>query len=271
MKIPPLSQISLAASWLLLGLLLAMVADPALFTRYSATAGAAVEHLRAPSGAHWFGTDQLGRDVFARIIYGANRTLPAALIAVATGLLAGAGIGALAGAAGGRVDAVLTGLMDVLMSIPELLMSLTIVILLGFGTIHAAIAVGIGQIAGFARIVRGDVTRISAMTFVEAARGGGATFAGVLWRHVLPNCMTSLIGLSVLRYSTAILSIATLGFLGYGAPPPAPEWGLMISEGRDYLATAWWMTTFPGLAVLLVALATTRISRTIVDPAGKRR
>ncbi|ACI52068.1 binding-protein-dependent transport systems inner membrane component [Gluconacetobacter diazotrophicus PA1 5] len=270
MRVPARPGAALAASWLLLGLLLAMVADPALFTRYSATAGAAVEHLRAPGGAHWFGTDQLGRDVFARIVYGAHHTLPAALLAVATGLVCGTFIGALAGAAGGRIDAALTGLMDVLMAIPELLMSLTIVILLGFGTFHAAIAVGVGQIAGFARIVRADVTRVGAMTFVEAARGSGATFAGLLWRHILPNCAASILGLSVLRYSTAILSIATLGFLGYGAPPPAPEWGLMIAEGRDYLTTAWWMTTFPGLAVLLVALAVNRISRTLADPSGPR-
>ncbi|MBB2171798.1 ABC transporter permease [Gluconacetobacter asukensis] len=254
---------TLGISIAFIAMLALMVLCPALFTHYSGIDGAASEHLQAPSARHLFGTDQLGRDVFARVVYGASRTLSAAILAVGVGLGVGGAIGLLAGAAGGRVEAVVMGLVDIMLSIPELLLSLSVLILSGFGTLHAAVAVGIGQLPSLARVVRGDARRIRALEFVEAAYGAGGTFASVVRRHILPNCLTSIASLSVLRFSTAILSISTLSFLGYGAPPPAPEWGLMIADGRNYLATAWWMSSFPGLMALLVALAAHRISHAI--------
>ncbi|NVN11964.1 ABC transporter permease [Nguyenibacter vanlangensis] len=257
--IPP----GLLLAWLFVAMLALMTVWPSGFTHYSGIRGAAAEHLQAPGHRHWFGTDQLGRDMFARVAYGATNTLRAALLAVSIGLTVGAILGLLAGATGGRADSLIMAGVDIVLSIPELLLSLSIVILLGFGTVHAAISVGIAQIAGFARIVRGDALRVRNSEFVEAAYGCGSSHAGVLWRHILPNCLSSAASLAVLRFSTAILSIATLGFLGYGTPPPTPEWGLMIAEGRNYLATAWWMTSFPGLAVLCVSLAAYRISHAI--------
>jgi len=169
-------------------------------------------------------------------------------------------LGLIAGSTGGRVDDGIMRIVDVLLSVPALLLSLAIIIILGFGTINAAIAVGVASIASFARLVRSEVVRVRRSEYVEAAFGSGGRFWQVLWRHVLPNSLTSVIAMAALQFGSAILSISTLGFLGYGAPPPTPEWGLLIAEGRNYISTAWWLTTVPGVVVVLVVLSANRIS-----------
>jgi len=234
---------------------------PGLFTPLSPIEGIAGAQRLAPQADYWLGTDQLGRDVYTRIIYGASHSLSAALVAVAMGLFIGTAIGVIAGAFTGRVESVLMRLVDVLLAIPSLLLSLTVIILLGFGTLNAAIAVGVASIASFARLARGEVVRIRHSDYVEAAFGSGGTFWAVLWRHILPNALTAVLAFATLQFGQAILALSTLSFLGYGTPPPVPEWGLLIAEGRNYLSTAWWLTTFPGLVVIAVVLATNRISR----------
>jgi len=234
---------------------------PGLFTSLSPIEGIAGAQRLAPQADYWLGTDQLGRDVYTRIIYGASHSLSAALVAVAMGLFIGTAIGVIAGAFTGRVESVLMRLVDVLLAIPSLLLSLTVIILLGFGTLNAAIAVGVASIASFARLARGEVVRIRHSDYVEAAFGSGGTFWAVLWRHILPNALTAVLAFATLQFGQAILALSTLSFLGYGTPPPVPEWGLLIAEGRNYLSTAWWLTTFPGLVVIAVVLATNRISR----------
>lgn len=234
---------------------------PALFTGYDPIDGVPADKLQPPSAAHWFGTDAIGRDLYARVVHGAIHSLSGALIAVTVGLALGTLIGVVAGSAGGLLDDILMRVVDVLLSIPGLLLSLSIIILLGFGTVNAAIAVGIGSVASFARLSRSEVVRVRRSDYVEAAFGSGGTFAGVLWRHVLPNSLTAVVGLAALQFGAAILAISTLGFLGYGAPPPTPEWGLLIAEGRNYVATAWWLTTLPGLVVVIVVLSANRISQ----------
>ncbi len=234
---------------------------PGLFTHFSPIEGIAGAQRLAPQADYWLGTDQLGRDVYTRIIYGASHSLSAALVAVAMGLFIGTAIGVIAGAFAGRVESVLMRLVDVLLAIPSLLLSLTVIILLGFGTVNAAIAVGVASIASFARLARGEVVRIRHSDYVEAAFGSGGTFWTVLWRHILPNSLTAVLAFATLQFGQAILALSTLSFLGYGTPPPIPEWGLLIAEGRNYLSTAWWLTTFPGLVVIAVVLATNRISR----------
>lgn len=234
---------------------------PGLFTSLSPIEGIAGAQRLAPQADYWLGTDQLGRDVYTRIIYGASHSLSAALVAVAMGLFIGTAIGVIAGAFAGRVESVLMRLVDVLLAIPSLLLSLTVIILLGFGTLNAAIAVGVASIASFARLARGEVVRIRHSDYVEAAFGSGGTFWAVLWRHILPNALTAVLAFATLQFGQAILALSTLSFLGYGTPPPVPEWGLLIAEGRNYLSTAWWLTTFPGLVVIAVVLATNRISR----------
>ena len=233
---------------------------PGVFAPGDPLTGVPADKLLPPSAAHWFGTDALGRDLFGRVVHGAVHSLSGALIAVTVGLALGTLLGAVAGATGGVVDDVLMRIVDVLLAIPGLLLSLSIIILLGFGTVNAAIAVGLGSVAAFARLMRAEVARVRRTEYVEAAYGSGGTFVAVLRRHVLPNALTPIVALAALQFGTAILAISTLGFLGYGAPPPTPEWGLLIAEGRNYIATAWWLTALPGLVVVAVVLSANRIS-----------
>lgn len=235
---------------------------PGLFTAQSPTETAALA-LQPPSAEHWFGTDATGRDLYARVVYGASQSIIGALIAVIVGLVVGTTVGLAAGSIRGAVDEALMRVIDVLLAIPALLLSLAVVILLGFGTTSAAVAVGVTSIAVFARLARSRVVSVRVTDFVEAAYGSGGTFFGVLWRHILPNSLTPVIALAALQFGSAILQISTLGFLGYGAPPPTPEWGLLIAEGRNYVATAWWLTVLPGLVVVLVVLSTNRLSQAL--------
>ncbi|WP_223586106.1 MULTISPECIES: ABC transporter permease [unclassified Microbacterium] len=233
---------------------------PGVFAPGDPLSGAPADKLLPPSGSHWFGTDALGRDLFGRVVHGSVHSLSGALIAVTVGLGLGTLIGAVAGALGGIVDDILMRVVDVLLAIPGLLLSLSVIILLGFGTVNAAIAVGLGSIAAFARLMRSEVARVRRTEYVEAAYGSGGTFFAVLRRHVLPNSLTPIVALAALQFGTAILAISTLGFLGYGAPPPTPEWGLLIAEGRNYIGTSWWLTALPGLVVVAVVLSANRIS-----------
>lgn len=243
---------------------------PSFFTSADPYAGVPADALQAPSAAHWFGTDPTGRDLFTRVIYGARYSLTGGLVAVGVGLVAGTAIGVIAGSIGTFVDEVLMRIVDVLLSIPGLLLSLSVIILLGFGTTNAAIAVGVTSVASFARLSRSEVVRVRRSDYVEAAFGSGGRWWSVLGRHVLPNSLTPVLALAALQFGTAILAISTLGFLGYGAPPPTPEWGLLISEGRSHLATSWWLTTLPGLVVVLVVLSANRVSGAISTARAAR-
>jgi len=254
---------TLILAWLVVLVVLLWTVVPGWFTDFSATSGVAREKLQAPGGAHLLGTDQLGRDLFARLVYGSVQSVTGALVAVGVGLVVGTLIGLLAGSIGGFLDALLMRVVDVLLAIPSLLLSLSIVIVLGFGTVNAAIAVGVAAVAAFARLTRSEVLRVRRTDYVEAAFGSGGTFGSVLRRHILPNSVSPIIALAAVQFGSAIMAISTLGFLGYGAPPPTPEWGLLIAEGRNYLATSWWLTTVPGAVVVVVVLATNRISRSI--------
>lgn len=256
-------DVTLVLAWAVILVAVAFAVVPGLFTPHSGTVGIAGNQLRAPDAAHWFGTDEIGRDVLARIIYGAVNSLSGAIVAVTVGFVGGTALGLIAGSTGGKVDTIIMRLVDVLLSVPGLLLQLSIIIILGFGTINVATAVGVTTVAGFARLMRSEVIRVRRADYVEAAFGSGGGFAAVLWRHVLPNSLGTVIAFAALQFGTAILAISTLGFLGYGAPPPTPEWGLLISEGRKYLTSAWWLTTFPGLAVILVVLAANRISQSL--------
>ncbi|MDF9718555.1 ABC transporter permease [Serratia marcescens] len=260
--------LTLLLAWAVIALVVLWALAPQLFTAYSGTEGIAGAQRLTPGGAHWLGTDQLGRDLYARMVYGASQTLAGAVVAVALGLVFGTALGLIAGALGGVADDAVMRVVDVLLSIPGLLLSLSIIILLGFGTVNAAIAVGVTSVANFARLARAEVVRVRHSDYVEAAYGSGGSFWAVLWRHILPNSLTSVIAFSALQFGSAILAIATLSFLGYGTPPPTPEWGLLIAEGRNYISTAWWLTTFPGMVVVAVVLAANRISRSL---GGKAR
>ena len=255
--------IGLVLAWAVVVVVVLWALVPGLFTGHNPLVGIPAQKLQAPSLAHWLGTDALGRDLLARIIHGSVHSLSGAFLAVSVGLAAGSAIGVIAGSAGGVLDDILMRVVDVLLAIPGLLLSLSIIILLGFGTTNAAIAVGIGSVAAFARLSRSEVVRVRRTDYIEAAFGSGGRYATVLLRHVLPNSLNAVIGYAALQFGVAIIAISTLGFLGYGAPPPTPEWGLLISEGRNYVATSWWLTTFPGLIVVAVVLAANRISSSL--------
>ncbi len=259
----PRIQPSLVLACLILALAVLWALVPGIFTVYDPIQGLPGQHLGPPTAAHLLGTDSLGRDLYARIVYGAVHSLSGALAAVGIALVAGTALGLLAGSFGGRIETVIMRLVDVMLSIPDLLLSLSIIVLLGFGTVNAAIAVGCTLIAKFARLVRSEVVTVRRSEYVEAAFGSGGTFLKVLWRHILPNSLASVIAFAALQAGWAILQLATLGFLGYGAPPPTPEWGLLIAEGRNYIATAWWLTAAPGLVVVLVVISINRISRAL--------
>jgi peptide/nickel transport system permease protein len=244
---------------------------PGLFTSRDPLKGVPSESFRAPSGAHPFGTDELGRDLYARVVHGAALSLKATLIAVAVAFVVGGLLGLLAGFVGGWVEDLLMRFVDVLLSIPALFLSLALVTALGYGTVKVAIAVGIASVANFARVMRSEVLRVRQAVFVEAARSSGAQWYSVLGRHVLPNAIGPVLVLATLDFGTAILAVSSLSFLGYGAPPPAPEWGTLISDGRNYLANAWWMTTLPGLAIAATVLATNRIARALDGEWDRQR
>ena len=236
---------------------------PGLFTTADPLTGVPRQRLQPPGAAHWFGTDQMGRDLFARVVHGTGRSLTATTIAVAVGLVVGSAIGLVAGFAGRWVDELLMRVVDVLLAVPSLLLSLALVTALGFGTVKIAIAVGVGTVAAFARVMRAEVLRVRTSVYVEAARACGVRWHGVLLRHVLPNAYGPVLVLATLEFGVAVLAVSALSFLGYGAPPPEPEWGALVAEGRNYLATAWWLTALPGLTVAATVLAAGRLARAL--------
>lgn len=250
---------------------------PGVFAPGDPASSGTTAPLLAPNSEHWFGTDAVGRDLYTRVVWGARQSLAGALVAVLVGMVVGTLLGIIAGSAAGVrggnrypwVDTAIMRVMDVLLSIPALLLSLSVIIVLGYGTINAAIAVGVTNVAMFARLARSEVLGVAGTDFVEAAYGSGGTRRSVLWQHILPNSLTPVLALAALQFGSAILQLSTLGFLGYGAPPPTPEWGLIISEGRDFIATSWWLTAIPGLAIVLVVLATNHLSQAIQRADGK--
>ncbi len=257
----------LAVVWILLVTVAAFV--PSLLTSKLPLAVEPAARLQPPSWDHLFGTDQLGRDLYARTVYGAQLSMRSALLAVGVGLVVGGGIGLVSGFVRGWVDDVAMRLVDVVLAIPGLLLSLALITVLGFGTYNVAIAVGLASVAACARIMRSEVLRVRQSTFVEAAHANGTRWSGVLLRHVLPNSVGPLLVLAALEFGTAILAISSLSFLGYGTQPPTPEWGSLVATGRDFLRDAWWLTTMPGLVVAGTVLAANRISRAL--DAGRGR
>ena len=247
------------AAYVVVIVVLAWALAPGVFTHFSPTQGHA-EALLPPSREHIVGTDAIGRDLFTRVVYGTRHSLAGALIAVAVGLTVGTLIGLIAGTHGGVIDTVLMRGVDVLLAIPALLLSLSVIIVLGFGTINSAIAVGVTSIAFFSRLVRTEVQRVARTDYVEAAYGSGASKLAVLARHILPNSLTPVLAMAALQFGNAILQISVLGFLGYGTPPPTPEWGLLIADSRNYIATSWWLTILPGAVIVAVVLSANQLS-----------
>ena len=227
------------------------------------------EALVPPGGRYLLGTDQFGRDVASRVLHGARLSLAAGLIAVGIAVGLGGPIGLVSGFYGGRLDVVAMRVMDVLLAFPGILLALAIVAVLSPGLGNVMVAVGLAAVPTYARLARASVLSARELLYVEAARAMGGRDRFILARYILPNVVAPLIVTSTLGLGTAILSAAALSFLGLGSPPPTPEWGRMLSEGRDYLREAWWISTFPGLAIMLTVLAVNLLGdglRDVLDP-----
>jgi len=228
--------------------------------------------LQAPSLSHPFGTDQFGRDVLSRIIEGSRISLMMGIVGVGISIIIGVSLGTIAGYFGGLADTLIMRIMDILMAFPGFLLALAIISILGPSMVNVMIAIGIFSIPVFARIMRSSVIAIKHKEFIEATKSlGGSNFL-IIIKHVIPNCIAPIIVLSSMRIATAILSAAGLSFLGLGAQPPSPEWGAMLSEGREYMRSAPHLSTVPGLIIMLVVLGFNMLGdglRDALDPQMK--
>jgi peptide/nickel transport system permease protein len=227
------------------------------------------EALRPPGPGFPLGSDQYGRDVLSRVLHGARISLTVGLVAVSIAVAVGTPVGLVAGYRGGRVDHVLMRLVDVMLAFPGILLALAIVSVLRPSLTNLMIAVGVAAVPSYARLVRGTVLAAREHLYVEAARAVGCRDGTILVRYLLPNVVAPLIVTATLGLGTAILSAAALSFLGLGSQPPQPEWGRMLSEGRDYLREAWWIATCPGAAIMVTVLAMNLLGdglRDVLDP-----
>ncbi len=239
----------------LLAILVAAAILSPLIVPYSPLRPVPEDALESPSPQHWMGTDEIGRDVFSRVLAGARISLAVGLVASAMTMSAGIVFGLLSGYRGGWVDVVIMRSVDVMLAVPTLLLALAIAAALGKSLGNVVLAIGVAGAPRFTRFIRGCVLSTRENVYVEAARAGGCSEARVAARHILPNIYGPALVLATLNVGVAILTAATLSFLGMGAQPPTPEWGLILAQGRDNLQTAWWISTFPGAAIAVTVLA----------------
>lgn len=246
---------------LILAFLVVAAVLPRLLAPFDPLAILPLEAFQSPSPSHWFGTDESGRDIFSRVVHGTASSLLIGVSATAIGLGLGLVLGTAAGMLGPVVDFGVNRVLEVLFAFPGLLLALFFIVIFGPGAVTATIAVGISTAPGYARIIRGQLIGVRRSAFVEAATVLGRSRWQVLRRHILPNTLAPLFVLGTLGIGQAIVWAASLSYLGLGAVPPDPEWGAMLAAGRTYVTTAWWLTFFPGLFIVLTAVSTTVLGR----------
>ncbi|GAB1478677.1 ABC transporter permease [Paracoccaceae bacterium] len=244
---------AIAGSWLLAMIFVAVFA--AWLTPYDYDIQALKEAYQPPSAAHWLGTDEFGRDLLTRLIYGARTSLSVSSIAIGISVLCGMVLGAAAGWFGGRFDRAVTVVVDLTWSFPEILIALILVAIIGPGTTGTMAAIGVAYLAQFTRLTRAQIMMLKGETFIEAARSLGAGNVHILFRHLLPNALAPVLVSAMLATGDAIILEATLGFFGLGAQPPTPSWGAMMSAGSALVFKAPWIILFPGLAVAITVVA----------------
>ena len=246
------------------GLLLVAAIAPGLLVSGDPLEANARFAFHAPSFAHWLGTDENGRDVLTRLIYGVRPSLLMGICATAIGLTGGVVLGLTAGLGHRLADGLVMRFIDVLLAFPDLLLALVIIAFWGQGMINAIVAVGVAGIPRYARMVRVQTHVVRIAPYVEAARTLGIGGPALVFRHVLPNAIKPILILATISMGGQITAGASLSFLGLGAPPPSPEWGAMLSVGRDFLANAWWLTAAPGIAITLTVLSITALGRELL-------
>ncbi|HYI15654.1 MAG TPA: nickel transporter permease [Thermomicrobiales bacterium] len=222
-----------------------------------------------PSRDHWMGTDAFGRDIYTRVVYGARISLPVGLVAVSIAATIGAILGLIAGYYGRWADGIIMRVIDIMLAFPNIMLALVIVAILGPSIRNVMIAVGIGEIPRYTRLIRGQVLSARELLYVEAAKVIGVPTSKIMYRHILPNVVSPVVVLATLSVGSAILAAAGLSFLGLGAQPPRPEWGAMLADGRQFLSSHWWVATMPGIAIAITVLSINMLGdglRDILDP-----
>lgn len=231
------------------------------------------EKLQGPSAAHWFGTDEMGRDLFWRVMYGSRYSLSIGFVAVMVSLVIGVPLGAIAGYYGGWYESIIMRVTDIFSAIPSILMGVVIVSVLGSSTFNLMLAVGISSVPGFVRITRAAVLTVKNQEYVEAARALGKNDFYIIFVHILPNCLSPIIVQTTLRVASAIVSASSLSFLGLGIKPPSPEWGALLTAGKTYIRGYSYLCMFPGLAIMITVLAFNMVGdglRDAMDPKLKK-
>ncbi len=267
------NKIAAFSALVILLILLAAIFAP-LVAPYDHLEQSLADRLKDPSAAHWLGTDELGRDVLSRIIFGARISLTIGLIPTLISMAIGTVLGLCAGFYGGKTDFIIMRLADVMLAFPSLLLAMVVMYTMGGGLVNIFIALSLVNWAGTARIVRSQTLSLKEKEFVEAARSMGVGKWTIMFRHILPNCLPSLIVLFTLNIPAAILSEASLSFLGIGAQPPSPSWGLMAVRGKKYLFSEPWLSIAPSAAIMVVVLAFNFLGdglRDILDPYLKEQ
>lgn len=225
--------------------------------------------LQPPGPEFLMGSDNIGRDVFTRFLYGGRISLQVGLVAVTLGAVVGILLGLISGYLGGWLDSFVSWFVDVLLAFPDILLALTVVAILGPGVMNTMIAVGVSFIPSFMRVTRSNVLQIREMEYIAAAKALGSSNFGILTRHVLPNTLRTLLVLASLGVGNAILAGAALSFLGLGGQPPTPEWGAMLNTGQKFIRQAWWLTGFPGMGIFLTILSVNLIGDGISDAVSR--
>ncbi|SVA39566.1 uncharacterized protein METZ01_LOCUS92420 [marine metagenome] len=228
-----------------------------------------MEGRKSPNVDHIFGTDRLGRDILSRIIYGTKYSLSIGIISVSIGLIFGTTMGVLSAYYGGLVDTIIMRFIDALLAFPGILLALVVIAVLGPGLFNVMLAVGISTVPEYARLARGKVLSVMQLEYIEAIHSIGGSNIRVILKHILPNISAPITILATLQVGNAILVGSGLSFLGMGAQPPTPEWGLMTAEGRNFMSQAWWISTFPGIAILITVISINQFGdglREAIDP-----
>lgn len=231
------------------------------------------DKLLPPSGQYFFGTDELGRDIFSRVLYGTRISLQTALVAVGLALVIGVPLGAVAGTTGGLADEIIMRITDIFLSFPPLLLAIAVAAFLGPSLENAMIAIAISWWPWYTRLIRGQAVSIRERQFVKAAKAIGTPPIRIIFGHIVPNCIAPVIVQASMDIGGVILTIASLSFLGLGAQSPTPEWGLMVSTSRNYFLNAWWYSIFPGLAIFVTVLVFNLLGdglREILDPKTRK-